>query len=85
MTEKELQKNVVGGNVLSNILITLKIVLDLTPQLLLVYLISSLIEQNIAVEKVKYIFLAMFASFILKGVFYYCATKVAHEKAYKNM
>ena len=54
MTEKELQKNVVGGNILSNILITLKIVLDLTPQLLLVYLISSLIEQNIAVEKVKY-------------------------------
>ena len=32
MTEKELQKNVVGGNILSNILITLKIVLDLTPQ-----------------------------------------------------
>ena len=76
MTEKELQKNVVGGNILSNILITLKIVLDLIPQLLLVYLISSLIEQNIAVEKVKYIFLAMLISFILKGVCCYLSTKI---------
>ena len=65
MTEKELQKNVVGGNILSNILITLKIVLDLIPQLLLVYLISSLIEQNIAVEKVKYIFLYSKRSMLL--------------------
>ena len=85
MTEKELQKNVVGGNILSNILITLKIVLDLIPQLLLVYLISSLIEQNIAVEKVKYIFLAMLISFILKGVCCYLSTKIAHERAYEKL
>ena len=85
MTEKELQKNVVGGNILSNILITLKIVLDLIPQLLLVYLISSLIEQNIAVEKVKYIFLAMLISFILRGVCCYLSTKIAHERAYEKL
>ena len=69
----------------SNILLSLKILFDLIPQVLLVYLISSLIAQDIAAAKVKYIFLAMFASFILKGVFYYCATKVAHEKAYKKL
>ena len=85
MTEKELRKKAVGNNVSSNILLSLKILFDLIPQVLLVYLISSLIAQDIAVEKVKYIFLAMFASFVLKGVFYYYATKVAHEKAYKKL
>ena len=85
MTEKELRKKAVGNNVNSNILLSLKILFDLIPQVLLVYLISSLIAQDIAVEKVKYIFLAMFASFVLKGVFYYYATKVAHEKAYKKL
>ena len=85
MTEKELRKKAVGNNVSSNILLSLKILFDLIPQVLLVYLISSLIAQDIAVAKVKYIFLAMFASFILKGVFYYYATKVAHEKAYKKL
>ncbi len=85
MTEKELRKKAVGNNVNSNILLSLKILFDLIPQVLLVYLISSLIAQDIAAAKVKYIFLAMFASFILKGVFYYCATKVAHEKAYKKL
>ena len=85
MTEKELRKKAVGNNVSSNILFSLKILFDLIPQVLLVYLISSLIAQDIAAAKVKYIFLTMFASFILKGVFYYCATKVAHEKAYKKL
>ena len=85
MTEKELRKKAVGNNVSSNILLSLKILFDLIPQVLLVYLISSLIAQDIAAAKVKYIFLAMFTSFILKGVFYYCATKVAHEKAYKKL
>ena len=85
MTEKELRKKAVGNNVSSNILLSLKILFDLIPQVLLVYLISSLIAQDIAAAKVKYIFLAMFASFILKGVFYYYATKVAHEKAYKKL
>ena len=85
MTEKELRKKAVGNNVSSNILLSLKILFDLIPQVLLVYLISSLIAQDITAAKVKYIFLAMFASFILKGVFYYCATKVAHEKAYKKL
>ena len=85
MTEKELRKKAIGDNLSSNILLFLRILFDLIPQVLLVYLISSLIAQDITEAKVKYIFVVMFVSFVLKGVFYYFATKVAHEKAYKKL
>ena len=85
MPEKELRKKVVGKNGLSNSLLALKIVFDLIPQILLVYLISSLITNNISEDNLKYIFLGIFISFALKGVFYYFATKVAHEKAYEKL
>ena len=85
MTEKELRKKAVGNNVSSNILLTLKILFDLIPQVLLVYLISSLITQDTETGKLKYIFLAMLTSFVLKGVFYYFSTKIAHEKAYEKL
>ncbi len=85
MPEKELRKKVVGKNGLSNSLLALKIVFDLIPQILLVYLISSLITNNINEDNLKYIFLGIFISFALKGVFYYFATKVAHEKAYEKL
>lgn len=85
MPEKELRKKVVGKNGLSNLLLALKIVCDLIPQILLVYLISSLITNNINEDNLKYIFLGIFISFALKGVFYYFATKVSHEKAYEKL
>jgi len=85
MPEKELRKKVIGKNGLSNSLLTLKIVFDLIPQILLVYLISSLITSNINKGNLKYIFLGIFISFVLKGVFYYFTTKVAHEKAYEKL
>ena len=85
MTEKELRKKAMGDNLSSNILLFLRILFDLIPQVLLVYLISSLIAQDITEAKVKYIFVVMFVSFVLKGVFYYFATKIAHEKAYKKL
>lgn len=85
MPEKELRKKVIGKNGLSNLLLALKIVCDLIPQILLVYLISSLITNNISEVNLKYIFLGIFISFALKGVFYYFATKVAHEKAYEKL
>ena len=85
MPEKELRKKVIGKNGLSNLLLALKIVCDLIPQILLVYLISSLITDNISEDNLKYIFLGIFISFVLKGVFYYFATKVAHEKAYEKL
>ncbi|MFM1539719.1 ABC transporter ATP-binding protein [Helcococcus ovis] len=85
MQEKELRKKVIGKNGLSNLLLALKIVFDLIPQILLVYLISSLIANNISEDNLKHIFLGIFISFALKGVFYYFATKVAHEKAYEKL
>ena len=85
MPEKELRKKVIGKNSLSNSLLALKIVFDLIPQILLVYLISSLIANNISEDNLKHIFLGIFISFALKGVFYYFATKVAHEKAYEKL
>ena len=85
MPEKELRKKVIGKNSLSNSLLALKIVFDLIPQILLVYLISSLITNNINEENLKYVFFGIFISFVLKGVFYYFATKVAHEKAYEKL
>lgn len=85
MPEKELRKKVIGKNGLSNSLLALKIVFDLIPQILLVYLISSLITNNISEDNLKHIFLGIFISFALKGVFYYFATKVAHEKAYEKL
>ena len=85
MPEKELRKKVIGKNGLSNLLLALKIICDLRPQILLVYLISSLIANNISEDNLKYIFLGIFISFALKGVFYYFATKVAHEKAYEKL
>ena len=85
MTEKELRKKVIGNNFLSNSLLALKIIFDLIPQVLLVYLLASLITQNISEENIKYIFLSILASFVLKGAFYYFATKVAHEKAYEKL
>ena len=85
MPEKELRKKVIGKNGLSNSLLALKIVFDLIPQILLVYLISSLITNNINEGNLEYIFLGIFISFVLKGVFYYFATKVAHEKAYEKL
>ena len=55
MPEKELRKKVIGKNGLSNSLLALKIVFDLIPQILLVYLISSLITNNINEGNLKYI------------------------------
>ena len=85
MPEKELRKKVIGKNGLANSLLALKIVFDLIPQILLVYLISSLITNNINEDNLKYVFIGIFISFVLKGVFYYFATKVAHEKAYEKL
>ena len=56
MPEKELRKKVIGKNGLSNLLLALKIVFDLIPQILLVYLISSLIANNISEDNLKHIF-----------------------------
>lgn len=85
MTEKELRNKAIGKNTLSNLTLALKIIFDLISQLLIVYLISLLISGSREIEKISYIFLALFASFALKGLFYYISTKVAHENAYRKL
>lgn len=85
MTEKELRNKAIGKNTLSNLTLALKIIFDLISQLLIVYLISLLISGNTEREKTSYIFLALFTSFALKGLFYYISTKVAHENAYGKL
>jgi len=85
MNERDLQKKVTGNNILSNTLLASKIFFDLIPQILLVYLVSELIGKDIDSEKIKLIILGIFLSFLLKAVFYYLATKKAHDKAYGKL
>ena len=83
MNEKELKESIVVQNRLSSILLILKILFDLIPQILLVYLINFLMNKNI--NNIKLIFLIILISFILKEVFYYFTVKIAHEKAYNKL
>ena len=83
MNEKELKESIVVQNRLSSILLILKILFDLIPQILLVYLINFLMNKNI--NNIKLIFLIILISFILKEAFYYFTVKIAHEKAYNKL
>ena len=85
MNEKKLKESIVVQNRLSSILLILKILFDLIPQILLVYLINFLMNKNININNIKLIFLIILISFILKEVFYYFTVKIAHEKAYNKL
>ena len=83
MTERDLRKIVIGSNVLSNFLLTLKILFDAIPQVLFVFLIAAMMEKRI--ENIKILFVFMLASFILKAIFSYFSSKCSHEKAYSKL
>lgn len=85
MNEKELKESIVVQNKLSGMLLILKILFDLIPQILLVYLINFFMNKNININNIKLIFLIILVSFILKEVFYYFTVKIAHEKAYNKL
>lgn len=85
MNEKKLKESIVVQNRLSSILLILKILFDLIPQILLVYLINFLMNKNININNIKLIFLIILISFILKEAFYYFTIKIAHEKAYNKL
>ena len=85
MNEKELKESIVVQNRLSSILLILKILFDLIPQILLVYLINFLMNKNININNIELIFLIILISFILKEAFYYFIVKIAHEKAYNKL
>lgn len=85
MNEKKLKESIVVQNRLSSILLILKILFDLIPQILLVYLINFLMNKNININNIELIFLIILISFILKEAFYYFTVKIAHEKAYNKL
>lgn len=85
MNEKELKESIVVQNRLSSILLILKILFDLIPQILLVYLINFLMNKNININNIELIFLIILISFILKEAFYYFTVKIVHEKAYNKL
>lgn len=85
MNEKELKESIVVQNRLSSMLLILKILFDLIPQILLVYLINFLMNKNININNIELIFLIILISFILKEAFYYFTVKIAHEKAYNKL
>lgn len=85
MLEKELKAKVIGKIFSPNLMLALKILFDLIPQVLLVLLIGGLISKDMPLGKLQLILAAIFISFALKGVFSYLAVKIAHQKAYGKL
>ena len=84
MTEKELKKIATGKTGLPAVLLALKIIFDLAPQVILVYIIGRL---SAGEERgwLMSAFAALFVSFALKGVCSYFGVRISHERAYKTL
>ncbi len=85
MDEKQLKKMVMGNNLSSNLLFTVKIIVELMSQILLIYLISKLVTNSITLSGAYPIFIGILLSFVLKAVINYVAVKTAHDKAYSKL
>ncbi|MBQ9237762.1 MAG: ABC transporter ATP-binding protein [Treponema sp.] len=85
MEEKSFRKSVVGKNRRSNILLALKLLCDVLPQVVLVYIINGLITETVRIRTMGTAFAVMFVFFALKELLYYFATKSAHKKAYDTL
>ncbi len=85
MNEQQLKKMVMGNNLNSNFLLTLKIVFELVVQILVIYLISKLITNSISLKGTYPIFVGMISAFILKSIFNYISVKTTHDKAYSKL
>ncbi|MGP1458898.1 MAG: ABC transporter ATP-binding protein [Treponema sp.] len=84
MTEKELKKQVTGKTGLPAVLLALKIIFDLLPNAVVVYIIGQLIAGGER-SGLKSAFAVMFASFALKGVCNYFGVRISHKRAYKTL
>ena len=62
MPEKELKKSIIGKNILSNILLALKILFDLISQVMIVYFINLLIKNDVNTKKFNFVFITIFIS-----------------------
>lgn len=85
MNEKKLKESIIAQNKLSGMLLILKVLFDLIPQILLVCLINFFMNKNININNIKLIFLIILISFVFKEIFYYFTVKIAHEKAYSKL
>ncbi len=85
MNEKKLRKMIMGRNVVSNILLTIKIIFDLGIQVLIIFLISRLVEGSMTLDGSKMLFMAIALGFVLKAIFNYLHVKGTHEKAYSKL
>lgn len=85
MNEKELKKLVIGNNISSNLLLSLKIIFELVAQILVIYLISQLVTNTIKIDEVSSIFVGIIIAFAFKASFNYFGVKLTHDKAYSKL
>ena len=85
MNQNTIVKNVKRKNRVSNILIALKTVFDLTPQILTIHMVASYFAGNLTMIVVSLDGGLMLLSFIIKAVCSYIATREAHNAAYSSL
>ncbi len=80
--QQELEKQVKGKNKASNIMICLRILFDLIPQVLLIKMTGMFFEEKILRTEAIVYFAIILGCFVFKAVFSYLATRKAHDAAY---
>ncbi len=85
MNVKQLKKMVIGNNLATNLLLAVKITVELIAQMLVVYLISQLARNNITLKEAYYIFIGILLSFVLKAIINYFGVKMTHDRAYSKL
>ncbi|MDP9499472.1 ABC transporter ATP-binding protein [Bisgaard Taxon 45] len=85
MNEKELKRYATGHMRLSSSLLMLNILFDLVAQILLVCSIAELFADKVSHRHFYMFLFGMLLCFLLKALFHYLATKVAHDNAYNQL
>ncbi len=80
--KQEFTRQITGKNRMSNIMLCSKILLDLIPQVLLIYMVGLYFEASLKREHIIYGSCAILICFIGKSVCSYLATWTAHKAAY---
>lgn len=83
--QSELIKKVKAKNRLSNILLCLKALFDILPQILIVHIFALAALQTLSVRKLCFFSCAVFLCFVLKALCAYGAVWKAHEAAYNSL
>ncbi len=83
--ERLFRKSVIGKNGAVNTLLVFKIIFDLIPQVLLVYMIRGLAEKNFSQKPLIGTGVIMTACFALKEICNYLSVRFAHDKAYGSL